>query len=79
MLLTTVHRPRSFEDLRTIDEILHDTFCQVCITQELLDDDKEWIRCFTDAALFSSGRALRNLFVIALLHGGITNPPTLWV
>jgi len=79
MLLTTVRGPRSFEDLCTVDGILHDTFHQACIARGLLDDDKEWIRCFTDAALFSSGRALRNLFVIALLHGSVTDPPALWV
>ena len=78
MLLTTVRGPQSFEHLRTVDGTLHNTFRQACIARGLLDDDNEWIKCFTDAALFSTGRALRNLFVIALLHGDVSNPLALW-
>ena len=78
MLLTNVRGPQSFEDLRTVDGTVYDTFRQACVARGLLDDDKEWITCFTDATRFSTGRALRNLFVIALLHGSVADPLALW-
>jgi len=36
------------------------------------------VSCFTDAAVWQTGYALRRLFVTALLHGDIVSPFTLW-
>jgi hypothetical protein len=39
MLLTNVRGPQSFEDLRTVDGTVYDTFRQACVARGLLDDD----------------------------------------
>jgi hypothetical protein len=79
MLLTAVRGPRSFTDIQTINGITYPTFQDACIVLGLLEDDKEWIDCFMEAVLFSSGKALRMLFVTALLYGNVTDPLSLWI
>ena len=66
-LLTVVHGPKSFKDLRTVDDIEHGTYQAACIARGLLEDDGEWKHCLTDAAVFKTGRQLRYLFV-TILH-----------
>ena len=78
LLLTVVRGPRSFESLRTVDDQLYATFKAACVARGLLEDDNEWISCFTEASRFSSGSSLRTLFVTALIHGDITAPNLLW-
>ncbi|KAH0611538.1 uncharacterized protein H6S33_010803 [Morchella sextelata] len=78
LLLTAVRGAKSFEHLRTVGNILHPTFKAACIALGLLEDDQEWIQCFTEAIVFSSGSSLRTLFATALLFGDVTDPLTLW-
>ena len=78
MLLTIIQGPQSFEDLCTIDNIVYPTFQAVCLTRGL-EDNQEWINCFTEAVLFSTSFTLRMLFVTALLHGEITDPLNIWL
>ena len=79
LLLTVVRGPTSFEHLRTVNDILYPTFKQACIALQLLNDDNEWIACFTEAVRFSSGFTLRILFITALAHGDVTDPNSLWL
>lgn len=79
MLLTVVRGPRSFENLRTVDGVLHPTFRAACLAKGLLEDDQEWVDCFAEAVLFSSGVALRTLFTTALLFGQVGDPLALWI
>jgi len=78
LLLTTVRGATSFEDLRTVHGELLPTFHAACVALGLLEDDREWIACFEDAAVFAGGRQLRTLFVTALLYGPVADPLALW-
>lgn len=42
-ILTVTKGPRSFEDLRTFNGTLYNTFCKACIVRGLLEDDSEWL------------------------------------
>lgn len=77
LLLTAVTGPKSSEDLRTIDNLLYPTLRAACVALGLLEDDGEWVSCFTEAALFSSGKILRTLMVSILTHGSISDPSAL--
>jgi len=74
LLLTVVCGPQSYESLRTVQGVLHNTFKAACIAYGLHEDDEEWARCFEEAIDFSSGRSLRIVFTTALLFGDITDP-----
>ena len=45
----------SFEDLRTVDEILYPTFKGACIALRLLEDDGKWIPMFKHGSEFMTG------------------------
>ena len=78
LLLTVVKGPTSFDDLRTFDGMLYDTFKPACIARGLLDSDEQWDRALTEAAAWQSGSQLRELFVCILLHCHPTSPLQLW-
>ena len=78
LLLTVVRGATSFEHIRTVHGVQHNTFQAACQALGLLEDDTEWIQCFTEASVFSTGYSLRILFVTALLYGNVTDSADLW-
>ncbi|XP_028102779.1 ATP-dependent DNA helicase PIF7-like [Camellia sinensis] len=66
LLLTVVKGPKSFQCLRTVNNVLHDTFKSACVARGLLEDDEEWIQCLKEAAVMKTGYQLRRLFTIIL-------------
>ena len=42
MLLNVIKGARSFEEIRTINNVVYPTFRSACYALGLLDDDKEW-------------------------------------
>ncbi|KAF7807335.1 uncharacterized protein G2W53_039496 [Senna tora] len=78
VLLTIVKGPTSFEDIRTINGVLHPTYKDVCYALGLLDDDKEYIDGITEASRWSSGVYLRKLFSTLFIHNTITSPTYVW-
>jgi hypothetical protein len=68
----------SFEDLRTVDGIVHATFKQACIARGLLEDDQEWIQCLQEASHMQTGSQLRNLFVTIIRDCSPAKPEVLW-
>ena len=78
ILLTVVRGATSFEHLRTVDRVVHQTFKVAGIALRLLEDDGEWVARFRDGQEFMTGRALHHLFAMALQHTTITNPLQIW-
>ena len=78
MLLTVVRGPTSFTDLRTYDGICHETYHQACIARGLVENDQEWIDCFNEAVVFTSGHGLRTLFLTGLRTEMIAEPLMIW-
>lgn len=78
LLLTVVKGPKSFEDLRTFNDVLHDTFKLACVARGLLEDDEEWVQCLQEAAIMKTGNQLRRLFSIILTQCFPIQPYELW-
>ncbi|GMQ05571.1 hypothetical protein CsSME_00050547 [Camellia sinensis var. sinensis] len=78
LLLTVVKGPKSFQSLRTVDNVVHDTFKLACIARGLLEDDEEWIQCLKEAVVIKIGYQLRRLFSIILTQCSPLNPYALW-
>ena len=78
MLLTHVRGPKSFEALRTVNNVLHPNFKSACLALGLLGDDEEWRHCLDQAANFQTGTQLRSLFVLLLIHCVPADPLELW-
>ena len=78
MLLTTVQGAVSFNDLRTVNGVLHPDFKSACVALGLLDSDEEWHHTLEEAAVFQTGGQLRWLFVCILLNCHPADPLKLW-
>ncbi len=77
-LLTKVKGAVSFEVLRTINGVVHDTFKSACIALGLYDSDDEWNACLEEAVGMRTGLQLWSLFVTILAFGVPSEPCMLW-
>ncbi|XP_019158425.1 PREDICTED: uncharacterized protein LOC109155147 [Ipomoea nil] len=77
-LLNIVRGPTSFEDIKTFNGVTHLTFKDACYARGLLDDDKEYIDAINEASQWSSGHAMRKLFVILLTSNSMVRPEFVW-
>ena len=78
LLLLHVIRANSYEDLRTVNGYLADTFKEACRLRNLLDDDQEWRRCLQEAAMAQMPSQMRLLFVTLCVFCDVANPLDLW-
>jgi len=77
-LLTKVKGVVSFEALRTINGVVHDTFKSACIALGLYDSDDEWNACLEEAVGMRTSAQLQSLFVTILAFGVPSEPCMLW-
>jgi hypothetical protein len=71
MLLMVVKGATNYEDIRTYNGIVYQTFKEACAARGLLSNDKEWYNTFEEAANWATSSQLRNLFVIMLTYSEI--------
>ncbi|XP_028084559.1 uncharacterized protein LOC114285679 [Camellia sinensis] len=78
MLLTKIRGAKYYEDIRTVNGIVHPTFKSACLALGLLDDDNEWDAALTEASTWASGAQLRNMFCSMLMFSEVTIAYELW-
>ena len=78
ILLNVVKGCTSFEDIRTVNGVVHTSNKAACEALGFLDDDKEWIDCITEASSWATGHQLRQLFTTILCHSEVTDLQTVW-
>ncbi|KAK9056547.1 hypothetical protein SSX86_023909 [Deinandra increscens subsp. villosa] len=78
MLLNHKTRCTSFNDIKTISGVFHETYRTTCESLGLIGDDTEWALTFEEATLWGTPRELRFLFAQMLLFCEIANPVVLW-
>jgi hypothetical protein len=78
LLLTVVQSSKSYEELRTVNGVIHETFHAACYALGLLEDDREWIYCFNEGVVFARESSLRQLYALALVYEGISHPLAIW-
>lgn len=79
LLLSHVRGATSFINLRTVDGQLCPTFRQAADKLGLLESDVHFDKCLSEAGLWMSGAALRNLFGLILVHNSPSDPEALWI
>ncbi|KAL4579451.1 hypothetical protein LXL04_015599 [Taraxacum kok-saghyz] len=67
MLLNVVRGPLTFEDICTVDSVVHPTYMSACKALSLLGNDIECVESIRDAAQWQSGNRLHKLFVSILM------------
>ncbi|XP_051155716.1 uncharacterized protein LOC127278181 [Leptopilina boulardi] len=78
LLLITVKGATSYEHLRTVDGVVHDSFVFTCLKLGLIEDDDEWENAMHEAEVWMMPRQLRQLFVRILVHCQPVHPEELW-
>ncbi|XP_020094143.1 uncharacterized protein LOC109714116 [Ananas comosus] len=78
MLLNKVRGPRNFDEIRTVNGILYETFRAACDALGLLGDDLEWHQALNEASYWSSALDLRQLFVSIIMFCEVSDPTKLF-
>lgn len=78
VLLNYVRGPTSYEDIRTVDDIVYATFLEACEARGLLDGDKEYIEGIKESSEFSFGKRMRRFFAVMLLGECLQKPDVVW-
>ncbi|XP_076941686.1 uncharacterized protein LOC143611359 [Bidens hawaiensis] len=73
-----VKGPKCFEDIRTVDGVVCDSFRDACYRRGLLDDDKEYIEAIEEASHTANGYYLRNFFATMLITFSLSRPDYVW-
>lgn len=68
----------SYEDIRTVQGHIFDSYREVCGTLGLLADDREFIDAIHEVALLANGRTLRKIFANLLLSSAMSDPLKVW-
>ncbi|CAN0839969.1 hypothetical protein LINGRAHAP2_LOCUS2707 [Linum grandiflorum] len=71
MLLTKIPGALSYEDLRTVNNILYDDFQKVCQALGLLSTDDEWNDVMAEVTHWGMANVIRTTFVSLLILGQI--------
>ena len=78
MLLHNVPGPKSFEDLRTVEGVIYDTFKEACVKRGLIEDDKEIEKALDEAYSIQFGDQFRHFFATLMMFGSPTGPKELY-
>lgn len=78
MLLHSIRGPRSFVELRTVNQTVCQTFREACQVLGLLEGDRHWDDTLQEAALLYLPEQIRTLFAIILTTCAPSNPYALW-
>ncbi|KAI5404812.1 hypothetical protein KIW84_051829 [Lathyrus oleraceus] len=74
LMLTHVKGSRSYNDIKTVNNVKYDTFRDACFAMGFIGDDREFIAAIKEANHWGSCQYLRLLFVHMLLSGSINRP-----
>ncbi|KAL8108004.1 hypothetical protein AgCh_024432 [Apium graveolens] len=69
---------RSFEDLKTVNGHIHETFKEACAALGLLQNDNQWHEVIAKNSYTSLPPQLRAMFVNILAYSPISDPLRLW-
>jgi hypothetical protein len=78
MLLHKVKGPTCFNDLRTVDGKLCETYQEACLVMGLLENDNQWDETLNEANESDSPSKIRTLFAIILSCCEVSSPKVLW-
>jgi hypothetical protein len=68
----------SFEDIRTVNGHVFDSYREACGELLLLADDREFLDAIDELSILGSGHYLRNVFAMLLLGASFSDPLRAW-
>ncbi|GAU49905.1 hypothetical protein TSUD_139610 [Trifolium subterraneum] len=68
----------SYDDLKTVNGNVHDSFRDTCGALKLLEDDREFIAVIVEVANLGSGVSIRKMFASLLMSNTMSDPLRVW-
>ncbi|CAN1298315.1 ATP-dependent DNA helicase pif1 [Linum perenne] len=78
VLLHIVKGCRSFEEIKTVNGVIYESFKETCYALGFLADDNEWHDCLQEVSTWASGRKMRRIFATMLAFSQVSNTKELW-
>ena len=78
IMLLNVPGARSYEDLRTVNGVLHSTFKEAALASGFIQDDNEYDQCLEEAVRSAMPSQLRVLFAYIICYCEVSNALELW-
>jgi hypothetical protein len=69
---------KSFDDLRTVNGHVYNSYREACGALRLLEDDKEFINSIIEVSILGSGVSLRRMFAKLLMSNTMSDPLNVW-
>ena len=78
VLINKIKGPRSYDELKTYNDVKYPDFKSVCHARGYLDDDVEWLESMSEGARTATPYQLRDMFVTFLTNCFVASPKGLW-
>ncbi|RIA04643.1 hypothetical protein BRARA_K01104, partial [Brassica rapa] len=78
ILINKIKGPRSYDELKTYNDVKYPDFKSVCYARGYLDNDVEWVESMIEGALWATPYQLREMFVTFLNNCFVSSPKNLW-
>ncbi|XP_024886657.1 uncharacterized protein LOC112464095 [Temnothorax curvispinosus] len=78
LLLLHVRGAKCYEDLRTVNGVLYETFKDAAKTRNLIESDDQWDKTLEEVKESQMPAQIRELFAYICIYGTPTDVPTLW-
>uniref|UniRef100_A0A0D3BDU2 ATP-dependent DNA helicase n=2 Tax=Brassica oleracea var. oleracea TaxID=109376 RepID=A0A0D3BDU2_BRAOL len=78
ILINKIKGPRSYDELKTFNDVRYPDFKSVCHARGYLDDDVEWLESMSEGARTATPYQLRDMFVTFLTNCFVASPKDLW-
>ena len=69
---------RNYDEIKTINGIVHSTFQSTCSVLGLLGDHKEWHEVLNEASFWTTSSELRLLFATLIISCKVIDPDKLF-
>ena len=74
ILINKIKGPRSYDELKTFNDVKYHDFKSVCHARDYLDDDVEWLESMSEGARTATPYQLRDMFVTFLNTCFVASP-----
>ncbi|XP_048615651.1 uncharacterized protein LOC125588377 [Brassica napus] len=78
VLINKIEGPKSYDELKTYNNVKYPDFKSVCHARRLLDDDVEWLESMSEGARTATPYQLRDMFVTFLINCFVASSRGLW-
>ncbi|KAL4288328.1 hypothetical protein AHAS_Ahas19G0275200 [Arachis hypogaea] len=72
MMLNFVRGPTNYDQIKSANGVIHNSFRDACFALGLLNDDREYIEAIKEASCWGLGDYLRKLFTVMLMSNNLS-------